>query len=689
MPMLSNKGKEKVVEKVLEPLFDASNRVSTTNNGTPSRQLFGENGTSWTPNPTSLEGVIFQSGPGRPRAISDGPQPRESISPLAENYWSFSAIDHSPIGRTSELPTLLAADEHRFEARGPDGYEKKDTNDLIEIYSVEKGTTQTAESWDEVFANNAASDSEDDSHEITNAQATVEQNPFHPDGLLPEDLPLLETRDTAPQRRHEPQGIWGQVANFLWGDLDLPQEVRPGDDEHIVQDIAAEAPFVPVAHHNHGIFEEEDDDNDDSDDEEQVNPNRDVVAGAIAAGADPNDPDGLDDVEDFEGIMELVGMRGPLTALVQNGLFSAVLISLTVACGVWVPYNVGRLVLLLIANPIATVKLPLKFLFNFAAVLQDLALVAIGTLSYLLIHLCYLPKLLYSYTFVTPDLSTAVLEQPGPAFESLRFARVAGERIVDGFVNALMQIPNSEVPAFSAVSHESLITIKTVISESLQYIGSFVTSLLVSPAVQSTPSRSMDLEPIWAKLSGIVIGSGHVLRALPKVLASTESWVITLDIPERAVPVDPSLSYWSGTDRFWAILAGYVAFSFLGAAYLRRGSPFSSSQTGREWEATIIDVLNQAGGVMKVILIISIEMLVFPLYCGLLLDIALLPLFENASLLSRVLFTIETPLTSIFIHWFVGTCYMFHFALFVSMCRKIMRSGVLCKRPVHHQLISC
>ena len=82
---------------------------------------------------------------------------------------------------------------------------------------------------------------------------------------------------------------------------------------------------------------------------------------------------------------------------------------------------------------------------------------------------------------------------------------------------------------------------------------------------------------------------------------------------------------------------------------------------------------------MKVILIISIEMLVFPLYCGLLLDAALLPLFENTTIMSRILFTFNSPLTSIFVHWFVGTCYMFHFALFVSMCRKIMRKGVLCK----------
>ncbi len=94
---------------------------------------------------------------------------------------------------------------------------------------------------------------------------------------------------------------------------------------------------------------------------------------------------------------------------------------------------------------------------------------------------------------------------------------------------------------------------------------------------------------------------------------------------------------------------------------------------------------------MKVILIIGIEMLVFPLYCGLLLDIALLPLFENTTLKSRLLFSINYPLTSIFVHWFVGTGYMFHFALFVSMCRKIMRKGVLyfIRRPGRPRVPSC
>jgi E3 ubiquitin-protein ligase MARCH6 len=81
--------------------------------------------------------------------------------------------------------------------------------------------------------------------------------------------------------------------------------------------------------------------------------------------------------------------------------------------------------------------------------------------------------------------------------------------------------------------------------------------------------------------------------------------------------------------------------------------------------------------VLKVILIISIEMLAFPLYCGLLLDLAMLPLFKNATLYTRWQFACGSPWTSGFVHWFIGTCYMFHFALFVSMCRKIMRKGVL------------
>lgn len=702
----SDKGKQKMVDVPFEPLLDAGNgRISDSISMTPHPSVTDEE-PSLSSMTSPLSRNSFQSGAGRPRANSDWPWPRESISHFAENYWSFSDLPDTSPNRSSPGSTFSISEEFwkGLKAPSPEEVKPADSKNLlasapaqdlssstsacdnlgdrspgeserIEIYNPESGTSRIAQSWEEEFATNPLSDSEEEFDRDPIGASATEANTFHLDGVLPEEVPLLQDRDQHPAQRREPHGLWGRIANFLWGDVNVAQEIRAGDDEHIVQDIAAEAPFVPVAHHHgRGIFE-----NDDTDDEVEVNQDREVLAAALAAGIDPNDPDGLDDVEDFDGIMELVGMRGPFTALIQNGIFSAVLISLTVACGVWLPYNIGRLVLLLLANPVATVKLPLKFLFSFAAVLQDIALVALGTFCYLLIQLCSLPSYLYSYATygLAPSL---MIDQSVPALESIRFAKTAAERIISGLVITVTQIPDSEVPAFSAVSHEALLQIKEILANTLQFVGAATNSILASSTGRSAMvNTSMDFGAIWTTISEFGNRTVYELQKMPAFLAAADSWVISLEIPSRAVPVDPNLSYWSGSDRFWAILAGYIALSLLGAAYLRKGSPFSTSQVGREWEATIIDILNQAGGVMKVILIISIEMLVFPLYCGLLLDFALLPLFENATIVSRILFTIDSPLTSIFVHWFVGTCYMFHFALFVSMCRKIMRNGVLCK----------
>ena len=171
---------------------------------------------------------------------------------------------------------------------------------------------------------------------------------------------------------------------------------------------------------------------------------------------------------------------------------------------------------------------------------------------------------------------------------------------------------------------------------------------------------------IWLGTTGL-----HVVRSGSLSVAMDFS-----SIPKSG-PMDPSLAYWNMSDRLIAILVGYSFFALLGALYLRRGKPLTGSALGKHFEGMIIDVLQQAGGVLKVILIISIEMLLFPLYCGLLLDAATLPLFQDATLASRVSFTVGSPWTAGFVHWFIGTCYMFHFALFVAMCRNILRSGVL------------
>jgi E3 ubiquitin-protein ligase MARCH6 len=687
------KGKERLVESSPNSLHDLTNKQAINgdpSNPHPSRADEEPLRSSITALPSSEANI------GSLDLVKGSTSTYSGLASAANSGWSFHDVDQlSPsVGgnaftfgssekpspeeeagqseaytttMTSERPADTVNDRQASPIFANGTSATENDEDLIEIFNPDTGAVRVVNSWDEEFANHPVPDAIVPVYgEVEGATASdqlrVHQEPANGAGRVND----MEQHRHDP---HAPQGVLGNVAHFLWGDVQTAHEAEDQDDEHVVQNIDAEAPFVPVGHHqDHGIF-----DNEESDDEDD-NQDGEVLAAALAAGIDPNDPDGLDDAEDFEGIMELVGMRGPFMALIQNGIFSAVLISLTVACGVWIPYNIGRFVLLLIANPSASVKLPLKFLFVLATFVQDLAVVALGTLSYLMIQLYSILKHLYR-----PGISSPVpagLDQLRPALESLQLAKGAGGRILEGIVQVLSQIPDSEVPAFSATSHEALLQIKALIHGALGYSVEMVGLIMKQPArVLMSAIVSLSSALGSAKLSGSLVT--YLSQKIYSLLTSPDAWVISLDMPPRALPVDPALSYWGGWDRFWAILTGYIALTLLGAMYLRKGSPFSTGQVGREWEAIIIDVLNQAGGVMKVILIISIEMLVFPLYCGLLLDLALLPLFANASIRSRIYFTLECPITSIFVHWFVGTCYMFHFALFVSMCRKIMRNGVL------------
>src|SRR6266498_1607927 len=50
--------------------------------------------------------------------------------------------------------------------------------------------------------------------------------------------------------------------------------------------------------------------------------------------------------EDLEGVLEAIGMRGSLWMLAQNSALMIVLIALCLAGSIWVPFIVGKTVLL-------------------------------------------------------------------------------------------------------------------------------------------------------------------------------------------------------------------------------------------------------------------------------------------------------------------------------------------------------
>jgi E3 ubiquitin-protein ligase MARCH6 len=499
----------------------------------------------------------------------------------------------------------------------------------------------------------------------TDVEITAETSAAHVD---PEERP--ETPTEAPAAADVPiapaeaaeVSLYDMVMDWVYGPVD--PTTRPtadaANDEHVVRNIDEEAPFVPFAGNepiepvNEAILDPE------------------VAAAAVQAGIDVNDQEAIEDAEDLEGILELIGMQGPLVGLFQNALFSAVLISATLACAVWLPYLWGKVVILCMGSPVALfVKLPLRIIATATDLVVDFTLVVAAGLAYWISGF-----LSVIFKLATKGEGSAYID------DLLRRLSIPAESIAR---NAMMRITNavldsslSSSPGYfklSINSHAALRSLQNSTSFALNQTSHAFGTVLEDAQSESTFAL------LWKGLCCAATATGGLVHRCNSLLVwmwNSKSYKITLDVDlSTAADVASTLEHWTANDRLIAVVAGYGFFALAGAVYLRRGMPLSSSQHGQKIERIISEILQQAGGVLKVILIISIEMLAFPLYCGLLLDLAMLPLFKEATLYSRWQFACGSPWTAGFVHWFIGTCYMFHFALFVSMCRKIMRKGVL------------
>ena len=472
---------------------------------------------------------------------------------------------------------------------------------------------------------------------------------------------------------HPSKSAVDTVLDWFWGDI-VPQNPVPEhpqqDEEHIVEDPALEAPFVPVLNHHVDAGGDQHDHRDDP--------------AAADAPLDPNDADAIEEGEDLEGVLELIGMQGPIFGLLQNAVFSALLISFTVALGIWLPYLWGKIALVLLANP---VRLVLGVPMTAVSVVADVTLdTLIGSLGYVLYGASLLCKVILGPLAAVFPFKSWIPQSTSSTSAALSLINASSHRLKN-VADAFFIFHESDIPMFSVLSHQALKMhearilglFKTTSTTCKFVLHDFPIAILsfVSPRFQAVDHEAVGLKDIFAQSREYFF---YFVEKVQSLTASTE-WINSgsTKSPPVAMLIDADLAVWNTRDRIIAILMGYLLASLIGLLYLRITGLISNARRGQRIEGVFAEVLQQAGGVLKVILIIGIEMIVFPLYCGLLLDVALLPLFENATTTSRINFTSSSPLTSLFVHWFIGTCYMFHFALFVSMCRKIMRNGVLCK----------
>ncbi|CEJ82442.1 hypothetical protein VHEMI02504 [[Torrubiella] hemipterigena] len=591
----------------------------------------------------------------RPRAASDGPTGQSSINPLASNSWSFADLPDEP-NNGFDPPTQLnnAGTERSYPVQTALQRDPSASSSISHVYASGLPELDSPASELETHnekSNNSLLTSANDPAIPTDA-ATSLNGPSNFDFAAPLDIPgdlelepetsddLASPIEELPDGRQNPEanGILETIADFMWGDATEADDFNAEAMQAMVAELDEPWEDLPIAGGEGDVANA-------ADEQEAA---QDGVADAF-------DQDAIDEMEDFEGVMELIGMRGPIAGLFQNAVFCAVLVSVSIFACIFVPYNVGRVALWTVANPARVIRV----LIEISKVIQDTVIACFALSSWVGVNLVELAFLLVR--FAMPNNLVAVRKSLWALWRSAA-VRVAS--------SAFFDVPTSatEIQNFSAISHEALFTVRAMIKSN---ISGFLNAL---GTVYSEYIRHPGLHTITA-VPVLVKRAFETCVWLAKWPLTPELWLADLRETDNHALLNPELTNWSAGDRFWAIAAGYLALFALGAMYLNREA--NAARNARGWEAGIIDSLTQASGIMKVILVISIEMLLFPLYCGILLDVALLPLFGGATLGSRAAFAMNYPLTSAFVHWFVGTGYMFHFALFVSMCRKIMRPGVL------------
>lgn len=575
------------------------------------------------PEPENQDASSFPRGNAlRPRAYTDGPSVAVGPNPLGNNNWSFEDISNQdPLslepsgGPSSSMGARMLPEFGPPPLASPSLEANRQPLALQGLPEPQINSQPGSEEWELAGESSAGSSNQE---------------------------PAPRASDDAARPPPPPEqsaGLFNFVADFMFRDVNLidPEELAAVpffDDDQEEDDVVGDGGPLP----------------------EDMERDREAVEAAAAAGLDP---DAIEDAEDLEGILELLGMRGPIAGLFQNAIFCAFLVSITIFVGIFVPYNIGRMTVWTLANPMR----PARMMFSLSKFIQDCAVILAGVASSAASMSVQLLAWLANLSSVAAYFSRLTSS-------SWLMAVTASNRIGSSFLTELPIISASEMRNFSAISHEALLSIRGHIALAFSTFGRAI-MFLFGGDYSGKGSEAM------ATVANVSAMAWEGVRAIPGAVTNPSTWVINLNASEPATPINPELAFWNGTDRFWAIMSGYLALSMMAGLYLRRGTPFSSRQAAQEWENALIDVLNQASGVTKVILIIGIEMLVFPLYCGILLDLALLPLFEGTTVKSRVIFSLTYPVTSMFVHWFVGTGYMFHFALFVSMCRKIMRRGVL------------
>ncbi|KAJ3022734.1 hypothetical protein HKX48_005361 [Thoreauomyces humboldtii] len=337
--------------------------------------------------------------------------------------------------------------------------------------------------------------------------------------------------------------------------------------------------------------------------------------------ADADEPMNIGN-NDVNAFLELVGVQGPLETLMQNVVMVILIISVALFIGVWIPYWIGRGVTYLVKE-------------------------------------IYSPSLDWAITKLQ-SLTDPLLDPVVDA--ALLTAKMFGFRLVKKEQSSII-IPSRDknrtvmasIPVnFTDEFNEKLplaLDVPDQMSENTKPNTSVV--FVSTTPLNATVNGSRDTEA--SDLHNLLHGKPGRQYAKEKTSQKV------FGIPEKLL--------------FTCI--GYLTEGFFIVDYARRTGLLQNPYAQTMKRITLKWLLYFVMGT-KFTFFLTVELGLFPLFCGVLIDICTLPLFgPHASLESRWTFYQAYPWTSEFLHWVAGTTFMFQFALYISTVREIVRPGVM------------
>ncbi|KAI9062714.1 hypothetical protein FKP32DRAFT_1667072 [Trametes sanguinea] len=363
----------------------------------------------------------------------------------------------------------------------------------------------------------------------------------------------------------------------------------------------------------------------------EVNP---APGAGLAEGFNPPPPP-ADDLEndiniedDMDGALEAIGLRGPVYGVLQNAILMTFILDTTIGLGIWLPFTIGKTTALLTLNPrraMQILHLPLRMIRLITDPVVDTVL------------------LLFTRLVVPPLLNLVQL-------------------VIASCFNGVASLAGAD-------RAEKLATIA---NSTYDHAMKLASQFMVGNATDSTPSRNNSTQSAPSYLYRLLEEDTAIMRVIEPYFA----------------PLGHNVCQWSTTgketwielatgddrqDRIFAVLLGYAVVGVLLAIYLNVLTVGTMRSAGR----AVRSAIRQQLLVVKVAAFIIIELVIFPLGCGIMLDVCSVWMFPAGTFRSRAAFLLYAPLRAIFYHWVLGTMFMYQFAVLLSGCRGIMRPGAM------------